>query len=245
MLRFWQRLGIPKPRFLAERPTVTDSTPSEPHVSSMNVTTVIIAGWAGRDLAAVQHHIDELAELGVAPPKTTPCFYPVGAELLTTASEISCLGTESSGEVEYFIVVDTHGEKWVGVGSDHTDREAETYSVNFSKQACPKPICNALWKFDEVTRHWDRLILRSWIGDSDAGELYQEGEIASLLHPDDMLAAFQKAGGPLAPGTLIFGGTLPVIGKIRPSRTFRIELADPVLKRRLTHNYVVRSLDMQ
>lgn len=206
---------------------------------------LIIAGWAGRDQDAVQHHIDELAELGVEPPKTTPCFYPVGAELVTNSKEIDCLGPASSGEVEYFLYFDESDNILVGVGSDHTDREAEAYSINFSKQACPKPIGAELWNFDDVSHHWDELILRSWISNGSGDELYQEGSVSTLLHPLDMLSAFKKTGGKTENGTLIFGGTLPVIGKIRPARDFRMEMFDPVLGRSLTHNYSVRDLDMQ
>lgn len=206
-----------------------------------SVDRLIIAGWAGRDWLAVQHHIAELAELGVEPPKVTPCFYQVGAVSLTTAERIDCLGTASSGEVEYFLYLDEREKMWVGVGSDHTDREAEAYSISFSKQVCPKPIASELWSFDEVEPHWDELFLRSWISDGEE-ELYQDGSIATLLHPKSLLEAFARTGGDIKKGTVIFGGTLPVIGKIRAARDFRMEIFDPVLKRSITHQYSVRNL---
>jgi hypothetical protein len=34
----------------------------------------VVAGYTGRDAAAVQHHIDELAAIGVAPPPSVPMF---------------------------------------------------------------------------------------------------------------------------------------------------------------------------
>jgi hypothetical protein len=49
----------------------------------------VIAGWNGRDEAALGKHIRELEELGVKPPKTTPIFYRVAADLLTQASTIA------------------------------------------------------------------------------------------------------------------------------------------------------------
>ena len=64
----------------------------------------MIAGWAGRDPAAIQAHIDELAALGVAPPSTTPCFYRVSAALLTQAPAIGVLGARSGGEIECVLV---------------------------------------------------------------------------------------------------------------------------------------------
>ena len=36
----------------------------------VEVTSLVIAGWTGRNKEAVQHHIDELAAIGVAPPSS-------------------------------------------------------------------------------------------------------------------------------------------------------------------------------
>ncbi|MBV9361032.1 MAG: DUF2848 family protein, partial [Betaproteobacteria bacterium] len=49
---------------------------------------LVIAGWTGRDEAALKKHIRELEEIGVKPPKTTPIFYRVSADLLTFSSAI-------------------------------------------------------------------------------------------------------------------------------------------------------------
>lgn len=206
------------------------------------VENVVIAGWAGRDAEAVQAHIDELAELGVTPPPSVPCFYPVGAELVTVGAAVDCLGSASSGEVEYFIYVDTDDAWWVGIGSDHTDREVEAYSVGVSKQVCPKPIAPELWRYSEIRETWDDLILRSWIREGDGESLYQEGSIASLLHPEDTVRAYEGLGGRMTPGTLMFGGTIPVLGGIRPAREFRMEIFDPARDRRITHGYTARWL---
>jgi len=100
------------------------------------VRDLVIAGWTGRDRAAVEKHIRELAELGVTPPSRTPIFYRVAASLVTTADEVEVIGRDSTGEVE-FVLLNHEGEWWVGVGSDHTDRKAETVGVTLSKQMCP------------------------------------------------------------------------------------------------------------
>ena len=99
------------------------------------VDQLIIAGWTGRDEAALRRHIRELEELGVKPPKTTPIFYRVAAHLLTHASEIQVSGPDTSGEVEFVLLAKPDG-LWVTVGSDHTDRKAETIGVSLSKQLC-------------------------------------------------------------------------------------------------------------
>lgn len=215
---------------------------SGPERRTVAVSALVIAGWTGRDPHKVQEHIDELAALGVKPPATTPCFYRAGTEMLTTAPEIDCLGAQSSGEAEYVLLVAEDGEWWIGLGSDHTDRAVEAYSIPVSKQMCPKPVAPALWRFDDVAPHWDKLELRSHVEDDGGVTLYQAGSVAAMLHPRDTLEAYARLGHTLAPGSLMFGGTLPVIGGLRPRQAFRMELADPVLGRRISHAYSARWL---
>ena len=62
-----------------------------------NIDTLIVAGWTGRDLTAVEQHISELAALGVQRPHAIPSFYRVGANLLTQAGTIDVVGSHSSG----------------------------------------------------------------------------------------------------------------------------------------------------
>src|ERR1700731_3136923 len=81
----------------------------------------LIAGWTGRDVAALEKHIRELEVIGVKRPKTTPIFYRTAASLLTTDDSIEVLGDHSSGEVEC-VAYSFEDGAFVGVGSDHTDR---------------------------------------------------------------------------------------------------------------------------
>ncbi len=205
------------------------------------VGETVIAGWTGRDRARMNAHIAELAELGVAPPLRTPLFYRVASTRLTAAAAIEVCGGESSGEVE-FVVVNDAGELFVGVGSDHTDRRVERYDITTAKQMCDKPLAPALWAWPEVQPHWDRLVLRSWIGTGTARELYQEGAVSELLAPADLVVAAREAGAALGPGSVMFCGTLPALGGIRPARDFACELFDPVYERRLTHAYSAYAL---
>jgi hypothetical protein len=200
------------------------------------VETLVIAGWTGRDRAAVERHMAELEELGVPRPSSAPVFYRVSASRLTTAVEIESTAA-SSGEVEA-ILLRHAGELWVGVGSDHTDREVETYGVAVSKQLCDKPMAARLWPYAEVAPHWDELELRAWIGD---GELYQEGALAALMSPDALLDLAEPA---LADGVAMFCGTFAAIGGIRPGSPFRYELRDPVLGRAIDGSYAMRELPL-
>src|SRR5262249_32814032 len=154
----------------------------KPGPTNVAIETAVIAGWTGRDPAAVEKHIEELAVLGVRRPATTPIFYRVAASRLTIEERIEVLGSASSGEVE-FVLLKTEGRLWIGVGSDHTDREVEAYGVSVSKQMCEKPIAPQLWAFDDVRPHWDRLILRSFAVEGGKRALYQEGSVAAMRAP--------------------------------------------------------------
>lgn len=205
----------------------------------VEVSRLTIAGWAGRDQAAIEHHIAELAELGVKRPSTTPCFYRVGAELLTQAEQIDVVGVKSSGEAECVLLQTPEG-LLVTIGSDHTDREVEAYGVTVSKQVCPKPLARDAWRFDDVAGHWDQLELRAYAIVNGERRVYQQGSVASLLPAADLLAR-----APLQPGAAMFCGTLAVQGGIvgmADDDALELELHDPVLNRTLRHAYRVRAL---
>ena len=44
---------------------------------------LVIAGWTGRDVEALEAHITELEQLGVPRPSSVPCFYRVGENQFT------------------------------------------------------------------------------------------------------------------------------------------------------------------
>jgi len=213
--------------------TVLDDAGEQP--LSVSVDHLVIAGWAARDTAKQQHHIDELAAIGVKPPTETPTFYRTAAARLTTAPRIECVGGASSGEAE--TVVFCHdGTLYVGVGSDHTDREAEAHGIALSKQMCDKPVAAQVWRMDDVADHWDQLILRSWRWKNGTRHLYQEGAVSSLLTPDDVIARYTGGKG-LSDGMAVFGGTMPAIGGIRAGDRFDCELEDPVRGRSIRFGY--------
>lgn len=200
----------------------------------MKISQLVIAGWTGRDEAALRKHIRELEAIGVKPPKSTPIFYRVAADLFCHAEEIQVSGPDTSGEVEFVLI--RGQELRVAVGSDHTDRKAETIGVSLSKQLCAKPVSRESWRYDEVKPHWEELVLRSWAD----GELYQEGPVSAMRSPEDLMGRY-----PLKPGYAMFCGTLAAKGGIRPAPRFTMELEDPVLKRKLRHEYRVTVLPVE
>lgn len=202
------------------------------------IRTAVIAGWTGRDKAALEQHIVELEALGVQRPATTPIYYRVAAARLTTAPLIECTGADSSGEVE-FVVIESGGRRYLGVGSDHTDRAVETYGITVSKQMCDKPVAPDLWALDEVLPHWDSLVLRSFAVNGGVRMLYQEGAVSAMLPPLEILAGF---GAELGSGAAMFCGTLAAHGGIRPADRFEFEIEDPVRGRVIRHGYDVKVL---
>ena len=109
--------------------------------------------------------------------------------------------------------------------------------MSLSKQLCAKPVSTESWSYAEVKPHWEKLVLRSWTD----GELYQEGPVTAMRAPEDLL---QRYGG-LRQGWAMFCGTLAARGGIRPGKVFRMELEDPVLKRKLKHEYGIKVLTVE
>jgi hypothetical protein len=213
----------------------------------VGINDAIVAGWTGRDAAALEKHIKELEALGVKRPAATPIYYRVSALRLTTAAEIEAVGPHSGGEVE-FVLLQRGGRLWVGAGSDHTDRQVETYGVTVSKQMCDKPVAPVFWAFDDVAAHWDRLMLRAHVIEDGERILYQEGSVAAMLAPLDLIGRCPfprgetREAGRLPENTLMFCGTLAARGGVRPTKRFEFEIEDPVLGRSIAHAYSVRIL---
>ncbi|MFA6444183.1 MAG: DUF2848 domain-containing protein, partial [Sterolibacterium sp.] len=188
----------------------------------VDIDSFIVAGWAGRDLAATEHHIEELARLGVARPSAIPLYYRVAENQLTQAPRIQVVGADSSGEVETLVFM-AEGEMYVSLTSDHTDRKLESRSVALSKQLCAKPVATVAWRFADVADHWDDLVIRSYIRENGSEVLYQEGALNALRTPSDLIAGYRAGGATLPPGAAMSCGTVGAIGGIRPASSFTME----------------------
>jgi hypothetical protein len=205
---------------------------------SLQPSALVVAGWTGRDEAALRHHIEELAAIGVPRPSTVPVFYRNSLLNLTQAPVVEVLGPDTSGEVEPVIVA--LGDRLcLAVGSDHTDRKAETQGIALSKQLCAKPIGRDLWALEDIAGHWDRLQLRSFATIDGKRVAYQDGTLSGMRPPADLIARY---GSSLRPDSVMYCGTLAAIGGIRPASRFELELEDPVLGRTLRHAYDIDAL---
>ncbi|CAB3640700.1 MULTISPECIES: DUF2848 domain-containing protein [Achromobacter] len=214
---------------------------SQPRQVEVEFNTLIVAGWAGRDMAAIEHHIEELAAIGVPRPSSVPLYYRIADNQLTQKETVQALGEDSSGEVETF-VFSVDGEMYVSIASDHTDRKLETYSVAMSKQVCVKPVATSAWRLADVADYWDELIIRSYIVENGVEVLYQEGPLASLRTPQDLIAGYTGGATVLPAGAGMTCGTVGAIGGIRAAADFTMELHDPRRQRSLRHRYHVETL---
>ncbi|SMX22850.1 DUF2848 domain-containing protein [Boseongicola aestuarii] len=197
---------------------------------------VVVAGWTGRDTHAVQHHIEELAAIGVAPPSKVPLFYRVSNSLLTAERNIEVLGTASSGEAEP-LVIRHDGKLWLGLASDHTDRQLETISVAASKQICGKPCATSLWEFASLEGRLDAIIIKSWIRENGDWVLYQDGTIGQIKPLRDLIAAAD-----LQNGSAMLCGTFAALGGVRAAEDFRATMTDPETGAEITLEYTARAL---
>ena len=207
---------------------------------------VIIAGYTGRDRVKVQHHIDELAAIGVPPPASFPAYWLQPPWLATSSSTVVVTGANTSGEAELALVADGD-DLYVTLASDHTDRAAEAIDIELSKAICPVPVASEAWPIADVDGRWDDLVLRSWIvelggSDDDPDDeevLYQDDVCSSLVPPLDLLAGLPHA----RPHRFVMlTGTVPVRGDIRPARRFRAELHDPHRDRSIHLAYDIETL---
>jgi hypothetical protein len=173
-------------------------------------------------------------------------IFPVLNHNITTSGRIDVLGSKTSGEAEYVLLLD--GERtYVGVGSDHTDRDLESYSIVHSKQVCYNVMSAHVWDYKDVRDSWDDLRLRSWVrtGESDEEILYQEASLGTIISAPDLIALIRsRLRGNSADGLVLFSGTVPVLtSEMVYGNYFRSELTDPQTGASLVCEYHVRPMD--
>ena len=169
---------------------------------------LLVAGYTGRNLAAVEAHIAELAKIGVPRPATIPSYYQLAPELLTTDQVINVKGGSTSGEVEP-VILRQGSEYYLTIGSDHTDRDLERSDIHRSKAACPKPLASSVVPLgtDLASADWDHMSIASTID----GNPYQSGTVSTLRHPADLFDRLTRGLGPVTGDFALFCGTVPLI----------------------------------
>ena len=158
----------------------------------LNYERVFAIGYAGRNIEKTMEHIKELErELGVPAPKKIPTIFQCGNYVLTQEKKLAFVGEKTCGEVEYVIVIKDK-TIYIGLGSDHTDRELEAASVPKAKQICAKPICDTVWEYEDVKDHWDRASFLADIGRN--GSFISGGNVGRYSPSGDHLKRTGRAG---------------------------------------------------
>ena len=207
------------------------------------VNGAVLCGYTGRDQEAVRKHIDELAKEGVEPPPSVPTLYPKPPWSLTQKDAIQVEGRETSGEVEFFMLID-QSNIYVGVASDHTDRALERIDIRKSKQVCPTILSKTIWNYEDVKDTWDQIQIRSWAIKDGQKSIYQESTVGSILPPEDLIQLVQQNLNDPIGGIAVFSGTPPLLaGDMVFADRFEGELADTNLDRKITVEYNIHTLD--
>ena len=207
------------------------------------VKKMINLGRTGRNQEEVKKHFEELRRQGISTSPEVPSFYPVLSETITTESRIEVLpGSRSSGEAEYVLLHDGSAI-YVGVGSDHTDREFEKTNILVSKQICPNVISKKVWRYEDVKTYWDDLILRSWTEKEGKRQLYQEAKLVKMLRPEELIEKVKARVHGDMKGMVIYSGTVSVIGgEFVVGDRFEVELLDENKKRSLSCAYSIEPI---
>lgn len=197
-------------------------------------------GSATRDAASAAAHQDEVRDIGVriAFDRPAPRIYPMDPAIVVTSTEIGVLNNRTSGEVEIVLVV--ADDLYVGVGSDHTDRELERTSILWSKQACANVVAPELWRFSEIASHWDDCRLKMTID----GAPYQDVKVGVFLPPLEILRlVFDRLMVKPKEPFMVFCGTYASLDKtIHFGTEWHFALDDPHLGRSIQHGYRVTNL---
>ena len=208
--------------------------------ASFPVHRIYNLGSATRNAGSATAHHEEVAKEGVfvALEVPAPRIYPIGNHALTTGDEVFVHCSRTSGEVE--IVIHVADQVYVGVGSDHTDRELERFSIPWSKQACPNVLAPVLWPLGEMRDRWDRCVLRSWVD----GRAYQDVGVNVFLHPDDVLRILRERVADLPERDFtVFCGTYVSLSKeLGFGKRWEFEITDPEGGRNIRHGYDVHDL---
>lgn len=203
-------------------------------VISADIKNLMVVGFSGKDVEKTMEHIHELEKEGVKCPSEVPVPYQCDPQIVTRKEIIDVIGPKTSGEAEYLILCH-EGKFYIGIGSDHTDREMEAVSIHKSKQVCLKPCSVEFWDYEEVKDHLPQLRLIS-TQVVDGKEIdYQNGVAGDLLPFDVIIEKVQKEV-PLE-DCLIYTGTVPLLNGFRFGEQFSARLVDDQLGRELSLTY--------
>lgn len=206
----------------------------------MELQSLLVVGFAGKDIEKTMEHIHELEAEGIKCPRKVPVLYQCERQILTDKDEIEVIGDKTSGEVEYLILV-KDSKIYIGVGSDHTDREMEAVSIHKSKQVCLKPYAKDFWDYEEIKDHFDDIkLVSSQVVDGKTVE-YQCGVTSDLLPMQHIMDELKTEVD--INNSLIYTGTVPLKDGFKFGQEFSCKLVDEKLGREICLSYKVKVIE--
>jgi hypothetical protein len=193
----------------------------------VEVRHLLNAGYTGRDQQSVQAHIDELAELGVSAPSTTPTLYPVSPYLAQQVDTVAVQHRRTSGEAEWAIVITGPEESDVllTVACDHTDRDLEVHGVAWSKNASPDVLGRKAWRLPDIADRLDNIRMVARVGADRT--VIQDTTLAALLPPKYWLDVLREKRL-FEAGTILISGTVPMVEGVEQfADRWEVALIDP------------------
>jgi len=207
----------------------------------LDVGRVYNLGFTIRDSAKMDRHMDEVEKIGIKRPHTDrpPIIFPISTWATVFGDEAQVQYRRTSGEVE-IVTIDSGGELYVTVGSDHTDRKLETVSIPWSKQVAPNVVAPLLWRWEDVADHWNEVTMECWVVDGGERIRYQHAGVAEFWTPVEMRDSIRGRIAEDQGALVLFSGTVVTDDeKFRYCNEWTISLNDPVLNRRIVHTYTV------
>lgn len=208
----------------------------------VEVRHLLNAGYTGRDQQSVQAHIDELTELGVPAPSTTPTLYPVSPYLAQQADSVAVQHRRTSGEAEWAIVITGPDESDVllTVACDHTDRDLEVHGVAWSKNASPDVLGRKAWRLTDVADRLDDIRLVGRVGADRT--VIQDTTLAAMLPPKYWLDVLREMDL-FEAGTILISGTVPMVEGVEQfADRWEAALIDPGTGDQITCSYLVEPM---
>mgnify|MGYP000066756173 FL=1 len=208
-------------------------------VMTPDIKKLIVVGFSGCDKEKTMEHIHELEKAGVKCPEDVPVVYECDPQIITQKQEISVVGDKTSGEAEYLVLIQD-GKTYIGIGSDHTDRDLEAVSIHKSKQLCLKPCSKEFWPYEDVKDHFESLRIQSRQIVKGTDEEYQDGHVSDMLPLEDILNKVAEETVPEQ--CLIYTGTVPLKNGFRFGEEFSCSLKDEKLGRSISLSYKIRAI---
>lgn len=214
----------------------------------ITVNRVFNLGSAVKDPEFIRKHHAECGKKGIVLPNrgVLPRMYHLSDWNVTTNDEITVQGDETSGEAE-LVFIDAGGDILVGIGSDHTDRKLEKYSIQYGKQVCQNVLSPKVWPLKEIEDHLDKIIMECEIEKDGVHSLYQRVNIDVFIEPQKLVdLIYERTTLKPGCGMVLFSGTVPTVdNSLVFADKWTLRLTDTALNRTIEHTYKVTRLNKE